>query len=59
MVGSIRYTGETDDAPLDLPTKGARMAKGQDMVRGPPAWVAIFGFLPQPSRRPLWRVVSP
>ena len=32
MVGSILYTGDSDDAPLREPVKGARMTKGQDMV---------------------------
>jgi hypothetical protein len=33
MVGSIRYTGDSDDAPLMQPVPGAPVSKGQDLVK--------------------------
>ena len=32
MVGSILYTGDSDDSPLPLPVVGAKLRKGQDLV---------------------------
>lgn len=31
MVGTIQYTGDSDDKPLPLPAEGAALKKGQDM----------------------------
>ena len=33
MVGSILYTGDSDDRPLPQPVPGASVSKGQDLVR--------------------------